>query len=134
MEKFTQRHNRKKKADLDDCDYETCTSSQFLKIQTKKLMDLQEHLERYYNVSLIFGFNSAKYDLNPIKTYLLNILVEERNIQPTVVKKANRFISFKLSDIQLLDFMNFFGGATSLDSFLKKQNFREKKIITLRMV
>ena len=119
MEKLTQRHNRREQADFDDCDKETCTSTQFLQIQRKQLNDLQEHLEQYCNVLPIFGFNSAKYDLNLIKTYLLPILVNESNIEPTGVKKPNQFVSFKFGDIQLLDKMNFPGGATSLDSFLK---------------
>ena len=67
-EKLTQRHNRREKADLDDCDNETSTSTQFLQIQKKQSIDLQEHLERYCNVLPIFGFNRAKYDLNLIKS------------------------------------------------------------------
>ena len=39
-------------------------------------------------------------------------------MEPTVTKKANQFVSFKLGDVQFL-IMNFLGGATSLDSFLK---------------
>ena len=75
----------------------------------------------------MFGFNSAKYDLNLIKFYLLHILVNERDIEPTVIKKAKQFISFKFGDIQLLDIMNFLGGATSLDSFLKAYKTSETK-------
>ena len=127
LEKLTQRHNRREQAHLDDCDNETCTSTQFLQIQKKQLIDLQEHLERYCNVLPIFGFNSAKHDLNLIKSYLLPILVNERNIEPTVIKKANQFISFKFGDIQLLDIMNFLGGATSLDSLLKAYKTSETK-------
>ena len=127
LEKLTQRHNRREQAHLDDCDNETCTSTQFLQIQKKQLIDLQEHLELYCNVLPIFGFNSAKYDLNLLKSYLLPLLVNERNIAPTVIKKANQFISFKFGDIQLLDIMNFLGGATSLDSFLKAYKTSETK-------
>ena len=75
----------------------------------------------------MFGFNSAKYDLNLIKSYLLPILVNERDIEPTVIKKANHFTSFKFGDIQLMDLMNFLGGATSLDSFLKAYETSETK-------
>ena len=60
LEKLNQRHNRTEQSDLDGCDNETCTSTQFLQIQKKQLIDLQEHLERYCNVLPIFGFNSAK--------------------------------------------------------------------------
>ena len=85
----------------------------------KQLFDFHESLERYCNVLLAFGFNSAKCDFNLIKSYLLPFLVNERDIEPTVIKKANQFISFKFGHIQPLDIMNFLGGATSLDSYLK---------------
>ena len=127
LEKLTQRQNRREQADLDDCDNETCASTQFLHIQKNQLIDLQESLDRYCNVLPVFGFNSAKYDINLIKSYLLPILINERDIEPTVIKKANQFISFKFCDIQLLDIMNFPGGATSLDSFLKAYKTSETK-------
>ena len=119
VEKLTQHHNRREQADLDDCDNETYASTQFLQIQKNHLIDLQESLERYCNVLPVFGFNSAKYDINLIKSYLLLILINERDIEATVIKKTNQFISFKFGDIQPLDIMNFLGGATRLDSFLK---------------
>ena len=92
-----------------------------------QLLDLQESLERYCKVLPAFGFNSAKYGLNLIKSYLLPILFNERDIDPTVIKKANQFISFKFGEIQLLNIMNFLGGATSLDSFLKAYKTSETK-------
>ena len=127
LEKLTQRHNRREQADLNDCDNEICASTQFLQIQKNQLFDLQESLERCCNVLPVFGFNSAKHDLNLIKSYLLPIPVNERDIEPTVIKKANQFISFKFGDIQLSDILNYFGGATSLDSFLKAYKTSERK-------
>ena len=115
LEKLTQRYIRREQADLDDCGNETCASTQFLQIQKNKLIDLQESLERYCNVLPVFGSNSAKYDLNLNKFYLLTIPVNERDIEPTFIKKANQFISFKFGDTQLLDILNFPGGATNLD-------------------
>ena len=111
----------------DDCDNEICASTQFLQIRNIQLIDLQESLERYCNVSPLFVFNSAKYDLNLIKSYLLPILVNERDIEPTVIKRVNLFILFKFGDIQLMDIMNFFRRATSLDSFLKAYKTSEEK-------
>ena len=58
---------------------------------------------------------------------MLPILVNERGIEPTVIKKANHFVSFKFGDIRLLDIMNFLGGGTSLDSFLKAYKTKETK-------
>ena len=121
MEKLTQRQIRRESARFDmsqdDCDDEICASTQILQLQKNQLIDLQEYLELYCNILPVFGFNSAKYDLNLIKSFLLPIPVNERGIEPTVIKKANQFISFKFDDVQLLDTMNFLGGATSLDPF-----------------
>ena len=55
------------------------------------------------------------------------ILINERDIEPTVLKKANQFVSFNFGDIQLFDIMNFIGSATSLDSFLKAYKTKQTK-------
>ena len=102
-------------------------STQFLQMQKNHLYDLQEHFECYCNTLPDFGFNSAKYDINLIKSYLLPILVKEQQIEPAVIKKAIQFVSLKFGDVQLLDIMNFLGGATSLDSFLKAYKTEETK-------
>ena len=131
LEKLTQRHNQREHSRFDisqdDCDNKIYASTQFLQIQNNQLIDLQESLERYCNVLPVFGFNSAKYDLNLIKSYLLPILVNERDIEPTVIKKANQFISFKFGDVKLLDIKKILGGATSLISFLKAYKTSETK-------
>ena len=106
---------------------ENCVSLQLSQMQKNQLKELQEHLERYCIVLLLFGFSSGKYDLNSIKSDLIPILVSERDIEPTVIKTANYFISFKFNGIHLLDIMNFVGGATSLDSFLKAYRNSETK-------
>ena len=62
-----------------------------------------------------------------IKSCLLPILVNERQIEPSVIKKANQFVSTKIVDVQLLDIMNFPGGANCLDSFLKAYKTEETK-------
>ena len=112
---------------FEDDNEEKDASTQFLQMQKNHLIELQQHLDCYSNLLPVFGFNSAKYDINLIKFYLLPILTNERNMEPTVIKKANQFVSFKFGDIQFLDIMNFFGGATSLDSFLKDYKTSETK-------
>ena len=126
LEQLNQRHSQREGVndfDDDDCFNDTAEekelSTQFLQMQKNQLIDLQELFERYCNTLPVFGFNSSKYDINLIKSYLLPILVNEQQIEPAVIKKANQFVSFKFGDVQLLDIMNFLGGATSLDSFLK---------------
>ena len=103
----------------DDCDNVICASTQFLQIQKNQLFDLQESLERNCKVLPVFGLNGAKCDPNLIKSYFLPTLVNERDIKPTVNKKANQFISFKFADIQQLDTIKVLGGVISLDSFVE---------------
>ena len=123
LEQLNQRRNRAGRVSnfVDDCivEEEKDLSTQLLQMQTNQLIDLQDHFERYCNTLPVFGFSSAKYDINLIKSYLLPILVNERQTGPTVIKKAVQFVSFKFGDVQLLDIKNFLGVATSLDSFLK---------------
>ena len=129
LEQLNQRRNRPERVTIfvDDCIVEEELSTQLLELQKNQLFDLQEHFECYCNVLSFFGFNSAIFDINLIKWQLLPILVNERDIEPTVMKKATQFISFKFGDIQLLDIRNFFGVATSLDSVLKAYKTKETK-------
>ena len=71
---------------LEDDNAEKDASTQFLQMQKNQMIELLEHLERYCNVLPAFGFSSAKYDINFIKSYLLQILSNERNMEPTVNK------------------------------------------------
>ena len=96
-------------------------------MQKNPLIDLQEYFERYCNVLPVFGFNSAKYDINLIKSFLLPILVNVQDFESTATKIANQFLSFKIGDIQSLDITNFIGGSTSLNFFLKAYKTKETK-------
>ena len=114
----------------DECienEEETDASTHFLRIQKNQLIDLMQHLQRYNNTLPVFGFNSGRYDINLIKSYLLPCLINEKEIESSVIKKANDFVSFKFGDVQLLDIMKFLGGATTLDSFLKAYKASEMK-------
>ena len=75
----------------------------------------------------MFGFNSGRYDLNLIKSFLIPYLIFDKEIEPTVIEKANDFISFKFGDVQFLDIMKFHGGAKTLNSFLKAYKASEIK-------
>ena len=106
---------------------ETEMSTQFLRMQKSQLIDLKQNLERFVNTLPVFGFNSGRYDLNLIKSYLIPYLINDKEAEPMVIKEANGFISFKFGDIQFLDIMKFLGRATSLDSFLKAYEASETK-------
>ena len=137
LEQLNHRHNQQERLidfDEDECFFDTAEekelSTQFLQLQKHQLNDLQEHFEGYCNTLPVFGFSSANYDINLIKSHLLPILVNERQIEPTVIKKANQFVSFTFGDVQLLYIMNFLGGATSLFSSLKTYKTEETKVFS----
>ena len=139
LEQLNQRRNRAERVsnNLEDCivkEEQKDLFTQFLQMQKNQLIDLQEHFERYCNVLPVFGFNSAKYDNILIKSYLLLFLLNKRGIEPTVIKEANQFVSFKFGNIQLLDIMNFLSGSTSLESSSKLTKPWNKGFLSLRLV
>ena len=82
-------------------------SKQFLRNQADELVDLKQHLERYLKTLPVFGFNSSRYDLKLIKSFLITYLIPDKEQETSVVKKANNFISFKFGDVQFLDTISF---------------------------
>ena len=71
------------------------------------LTDLMEHLERYTNTLRVFGFNSGRYEINFIKSYLIPYSINKTENEPIVIKKANDFVSFKFGGFQLVDILIF---------------------------
>ena len=110
-----------------DVSNESKMRRQCLQTQNIQLIYLQDDMERYCIFFPNFGCNSAKYDSNLKQTFLLPLLVNERGIEPLVIKNANQFVSFKLRYVLLRKVLNFFGGATSLDSFVEAYKTSETK-------
>ena len=94
-------------------------STQFLQMQSNHLVELQEHFERYCNILTVFGFISAEFYLNLIKSCLSLFFVNERDIGPTVIKKANQFVFFNIGDTHFLILWHFLVSFRCLDSFCK---------------
>ena len=96
------------------------SSTQFLQMQKNHIIDLQEHFERYFITLPVFEFNSERNDINFIKSYLLLFIVNDRDVEPIVIKKKPiSLFSSNLIMFNSLIFLCFFGGATNLDSYLK---------------
>ena len=113
---------------VDDCIVESeeqDLSTQCLLMKKNQPVNLQDYFERYCIVLTVFGFNSAKYDLNEIKSCLLPILVKEGDIESTVTMKTYQFVLSKFGDFQLLRILNYLGGTTILNSFLKAYKTNE---------
>ena len=98
-----------------------------LRCQLKMLSKLRQDLENYYSTIPVFGFNSSRYDLNLIKEYLLHHLIIEKNVVPKVIRTGNKYIGMNFLGLQFLDILNFLGGVTTLDNFLKAYGASEEK-------
>ena len=77
------------------------------------------------------ALNSTTHDINLFKAFSLSILVEERNLERPVIMKAKVFVSSKIGEVQLVDVMSLFGGATSLDFLPKAYEITEFKVFFL---
>ena len=94
-------------------------STQSYIIQKNELIDLLGRLHRYNNSLPVFGFNSYRYDTNFIESFLIPYVINEKDIEPSIIMKASDFVSFKFRDFRLLDIRKFLSGATTSHSFLK---------------
>ena len=99
--------------------------------ELKNLSCLRQDLENYYSTIPVFDFNSCRYDLNLIKEYLLHHLLIERKVVPKVIPMGNKYIGINFLGLQFLDILNFLGGATTLDNFLKAHGASEEKGFSL---
>ena len=84
----------------------SCTKTNALKIRKKQISqhnscefrkinsDLKQYLDRYVKTLLVSGFNSGRYDLNLINSYLIPYLIRDKEQEASVIKKAKDFISF----------------------------------------
>ena len=64
---------------------ETDAATHFLRIQKDQLIDSMQHLERYANTLPVFGYNSGRYDINLIKSQLIPYLINEKEIETSVI-------------------------------------------------
>ena len=133
---MNQRHNQADRVIgfADDCIVDSeqqNLSTPFLHVPKNQLVEIQENFKRYCNVLPVSGFNSPKHDLNLIKSYLVPIHIYEQDLELTVIKKANRFVSFKFGDIQLLHIVTFLVGAGSLVSFHKAYRLTGQRSFSL---
>ena len=57
----------------------------FSGFQKNHLIDSMQHPERYAITLPVFGFNSGRYDINLIKSQLIPYLINEKEIETSVI-------------------------------------------------
>ena len=95
LETLSQRHNRHgqvtsaRDACFQEDSDDICAPTQFLQMHKNQLNDLQEYLERYFNVLPVFSINSVNNDIKLIKSFLLLKLINWEHFEPVFIKKTN---------------------------------------------
>ena len=90
----------------------TNTSVSRMRKKQTRHSGLKKIIQRCSNTLPKFGFNNSWNNLNLSKSYLFSYLINETEIESTIIKKANVFVSFKIEGIQLLEIRKIMDGAT----------------------
>ena len=74
--------------------------------------------------------------MNLLKSHLILLLVNARQVAPVVIRHANCFFSLKFGKVQLLDIVELPGGATNFNSFLPEslKNIRDEIVFLIDLL
>ena len=99
-----------------------------------KLTSLLGSLYHYCRQIPVFGFNSAKYDLNLVKAHLIPWLrkdvcpqKDQDTCDVSVIKKGSTYIQIGARRFKFLDISNYLAGGVSYSAFLKAYKIEEAK-------
>ena len=113
--------------DDDDDDVEMDNDDNVTIEGMKRLEKLYERFEAYCKELVVFGFNSAGYDIKLIKKFLFRELCEHGE-QPTfTVKKSGKYPCIKTEHLKFLDVLQFLAPGYNLKSFFKAFGVTEQK-------
>ena len=93
----------------------------------KKLDKLYKRFEAYCKELVVFGFNSAGYDIKLIKKFLFKELCEHGQQATFTVKKSGTYPCIKTEHLKFLDVLQFFAPGYNLKSFFKAFGVSEQK-------
>lgn len=85
----------------------------------KQLDQLKMKFEKYCKQLPVLGFNSAKYDLNLIKSKLAQVFELHEETGMFTVKRNNSYICISTNSMKFLDISQFLCPGTSYDDFLR---------------
>ncbi|XP_060570376.1 uncharacterized protein LOC132728723 [Ruditapes philippinarum] len=112
--------------DDDDDDYRTFPETS--KLMVNLIKRTREQFETYCHQVPVIGFNSAKYDLNLIKSKLAKCLkLQEPKQQKFVVKRNHAYMCLSNPNLRFLDMVNYLPPGTSYDKFLSTFGVSQRK-------
>ena len=100
----------------------------------KKLSSLLGSLYHYCRQVPVLGFNSARYDLNLVKSHLIPWLrvdvdpeEEQDSVDINVIKKGSAYTQIGARRFKFLDISNYLAGGVSYSAFFKAYKIEEAK-------
>ena len=91
--------------------------------ERKKMQDhleeLKKELDEYCLQLICLGFNSAKYDLNLVKTHIVKHLNMHDGQKVFTIKRNNQYACLSNECFKILDVTQYLAARTNYDSFLK---------------
>ena len=124
-------NTRRIESDDDDDDDDDCYTKSYpqtREIMSKLIRRTRKQFETYCQQIPVLGFNSAKYDLNLLKTKLAKHMNLDRpNQQKFVVKKNNAYMCIANQTIRLLDLVSYLPPGTSYEKFLQTFGVNQRK-------
>ena len=100
----------------------------FIKVEIKKMENVMQRLMQYISQIPVLAFNSAKYDINLVKSKLfqhLNIFNSWE--KPFTVKKQNSYLVIATPEFRFLDISQYIAPGYSYAQLLKSYNATQKK-------
>ena len=93
----------------------------------KKLSELKQKLEDYCKELAILAFNSLSYDINLIRRYLFQALIEHQEQPKFTIKKSFRYPCIKSEHLKFMNVLQFMAPGYNLKAFLKAFDTTEQK-------
>ena len=75
----------------------------------------------------ILGFNSQKYDIPLIRTYLPSSIIKHECIPKQIIKKMNGYMTHSTKKMKFLDITNYMAAGTSLKAFYESYSVSTPK-------
>ena len=87
----------------------------------KQLKKIQTDLKKFCEEFPVLGFNSARYDINLVKTKLIKQLklASQKDKEAFVVKRNNSYVCIALQSFKFLDVSQYLAPGVSYEAFLK---------------
>ncbi|XP_069109836.1 LOW QUALITY PROTEIN: uncharacterized protein [Argopecten irradians] len=105
--------------DSDDDDDDNDDDIPTDRYRDRQMKRLRRRLQQYIDQIPVIGFNSARYDLNLIKTRLVKQLNMAEDKNSFVVKKCNQYMCISSERFRFIDISSFLAAGSSYDQFIK---------------